>query len=104
MSQTFKDDAGREWKPFVDCLTLVQFEDQTGVSLLNVQALNELLAQRSLSKFMRLAFLACREDSAKHNLSFNEFCAGFVTEKCLPDLITVTAQALTAFSKGKAAA
>lgn len=101
MPRMFKDDAGREWKPRVDTLTLVEFEDETGLSLLNKDILKRFLEQRSLATFMRLAFFSCRDDALRQGISFKEFCAGFTSEKCLPDLISETAHALIAFSQSQ---
>ena len=83
------DDQGNKWRPFINCNVIRLFEEQSDTSI--EQALGEAVNGHRLAKSLRLAYLACAEQTKetddKEATSLDDFCAGFESDTSTLSLV-----------------
>ena len=76
---SFRDAEGNVWTPRVTAWTIARFEEETGVGLIEAAGrpggLVEIMG--SISRVMRLAYLACDREAAQRGISLEDFCRRF---------------------------
>lgn len=79
MARAFKDSDGVEWTPRVTTLTLIKFEEKTGLNFLRTLQQPGGLANvlSSLTNIFTLAFHACANDVESRDVAFEAFCSKF---------------------------
>jgi len=76
---SFVDAEGNRYTPRVTAWTIAQFEEATGVGIIEAAGDPGGLAKvmRSISRVMRLAYLACDREAAQRGVSYEDFCRMF---------------------------
>ena len=101
---SFVDAEGNRWTPRVTVHTIAQFEEETGVGI--IEAAGDpgglVKVMRSISRVMRLAYLACDREAAQRGIDYETFCRQFDGAQ-LTGLCEATGEALAHFFPAESA-
>lgn len=76
---SFTDAEGNRWTPRVTAWTIARFEEDTGVGIIEAAGRPGGLVEvmRSISRVMRLAYLAVDREAAQRGIDYETFCRMF---------------------------